>query len=162
VDITENEHVVESVLTPRFITAATTEFRRVLECAKENIPDRKVSEIVRVMPELMMYPMRFRPLKDEAEPARRVNIPVVEEFADCDQQRVVTRRGHVATEERIDNQAAQDGVDPNLHRMLVEAGQNLEPARRVMDLVQGPPEELRFVAITMPPIINEGGKEIGD
>lgn len=44
--------------------------------------------------------------------------------------------------------------------MFVKAGQDFEPARGVMQLMQRAPEKLRFVAEAMPPIEDKGGDKV--
>ena len=88
--------------------------------------------------------------------------PVIEEFAQGNEERVIASSLNGTTEERENNYTAQERIEPDLQRVLVKAGQDLEPAGGVMNLVQRAPKELRFVAITMPPVVNECGKNVDD
>lgn len=162
VDISERNHVVEAILTPILVAAPSAELRRILEGAKENVPDRQVAKVIGVMAELMMDAMRLRPLEEIAEPARRLDVPMIKEFAQGDEQRVIAGRFDAASEQRKDDQAAEERVDPDLDWMLVETRQDFEATCGVMDLMQGAPEELRFVPVPMPPVINKGGEDIND
>ncbi|MEN3368612.1 MAG: hypothetical protein V7609_755 [Verrucomicrobiota bacterium] len=160
--IAKSEHVVKAIFPPIFVAAASAKLCRVLEGAEEHVPDRQVREIVGVMTKLMMNAMRLRPLEKVADPGRRLDVPMIEELADCDEQRVVTRGSDVTAEERIDDHAADNGIEPDLHRVLIEAGQDLKPTRRVVNLMQCAPQKSRFVPIAMPPVEYEGGENIND
>lgn len=46
--------------------------------------------------------------------------------------------------------------------MFIEAREDLESPCGVMNLVKAAPEKLRFVSVSMPPVVNEGGKDIDD
>jgi len=46
--------------------------------------------------------------------------------------------------------------------MLVEGGDELEATRRVMDLVEDAPEEVRCVAEPMPPVEDERVRDVAD
>ena len=126
VDISERNHVVEAILTPILVAAPSAELRRILEGAKENVPDRQVAKVIGVMAELMMDAMRLRPLEEIAEPARRLDVPMIKEFAQRDEQRVIAGRFDAASEQRKDDQAAEKRVDPDLDGMLVETRQDFE------------------------------------
>src|SRR5688572_32738537 len=93
---------------------------------------------------------------------RGSNIPMVEKFGGGGQERVNSAGLNAAAERRIDDRTAQDGVEGDLERMLVKARHNLEPLRRMMQLVAKAPEQLRIVPQSVPPIINKGRKQIGD
>jgi hypothetical protein len=91
---------------------------------------------------------------------RRLDIPVVEKFPNRNQQRVIGAGKNIASKERVNDQAADERVEQNFDRMLVKAGQDFEPARGVMDLVENAPKKLRFVPVAMPPIKNKGRKNV--
>jgi hypothetical protein len=63
------------------------------------------------MMELMMDPMRFGPLKNKADPRGRFDIPMIEEFSDCDQNGVITSGADAGAEQWIHDQTAQDGIN---------------------------------------------------
>jgi hypothetical protein len=88
-NITKDQHVFEPILTPNLIAAASTECLGIFECAKEYVPKRNVREVVGVMVELMMDAMRFGPLENEAEPRGSFDVPMIEEFPDCDENGVI-------------------------------------------------------------------------
>src|SRR4051812_20159729 len=112
------------------------------------------------MPKLMMNPMGFRPLEKIANPARRLDVPVIEHFAGGNEERVVSGGSQVAAENSEDNQAGDDRVNKNLNRMFVEGREHLHPAGRMMDLMHRAPEELRFMPISVPPVKDERGEQI--
>ena len=107
-DVPEDEHVIKSIFTPRFVAASSFEASRVFESAEQNVPDRNVREIISVVTKLMMHPMGLRPLKNKSEPGGRMNIPVVEELTDCDQDRIVASRAHAGPEKWEHDQAAEN------------------------------------------------------
>jgi len=88
-NITKDQHVFEPVLTPNLIAAAPSECSGISECAKEYVPKWNVREVVGVMAELMMDAMRFGPLENEAEPQGSFDVPMIEEFSDCDENDVI-------------------------------------------------------------------------
>ena len=90
-NITKEQHVFEPVFAPTLVAAASFECSWVFECAKEHVPKRDVREIIGVMAELMMDAMRFGPLENETEPRGSFDIPVIEEFPDCDENGVIAR-----------------------------------------------------------------------
>ena len=102
-DIAKCEHVLESIFSPTLVAAPGPGLFRILECFEKNIPERDVGEIVCVMTELVMNAMRFRPLENVTQPRRCVNIPMVEEFADRDQDRVISGRLDAAAKQGIND-----------------------------------------------------------
>ena len=80
VNVSKSEHILEAVFTPAFEAAASVKGFRIFECAKENVPKRNIGKIISVMTEFMVDLMRFGTLKDESQPWRRPNIPVIEKF----------------------------------------------------------------------------------
>jgi hypothetical protein len=67
-NIAKEQHVFESILPPSLISAFAFEYFGVFKRAKEHVPEWDVREVVSVMTELMMNPMRFRPLENKANP----------------------------------------------------------------------------------------------
>jgi hypothetical protein len=98
VHISKNEHVFESILAPTRVTAPAFKFLRISECAEEDVPKRDVREIICVMTELMMNAMRFGPLEDETEPRRSFDVPMIEEFANGDENSVIASGADAAAE----------------------------------------------------------------
>jgi hypothetical protein len=90
-NITKDQHVFEPILTPNLIAAASSEFLGIFECAKEYVPKRNIREVIGVMAEPMMDAMRFGPLENEAEPRGSFDVPMIEEFPDCDENGVIAR-----------------------------------------------------------------------
>ena|SRR5947207_2328070 len=97
-NVTKSQHVLEAAFTPIFIAASTFEGLRVFESSKEHVPKWDVREVIRVMTKLMMNAMRFGSLENETEPGGGFNVPVIEEFSDCDQDSVIARCTHAAAE----------------------------------------------------------------
>ena len=93
-NITEEEHVFEPILTPNLVTAASFKCFGIFECAKEDVPKGNVREVIGVVAEPMMYTMRFGPLENEAKPRGSCDVPVIEEFPDCDENGVIARRAN--------------------------------------------------------------------
>lgn len=98
VNIAKNEHVLEPILAPTLVPAASVECLRILEGIKEDVPKWDIREIIRVMPELMMHAMRFRSLKNEADPCGGFDIPMIEKFSDRNEDGVVASGTHTAAE----------------------------------------------------------------
>jgi hypothetical protein len=88
-NITKNQHVFESILTPNLVTAASSKCLGIFECAKKYVPKRNVREVVGVMTELMVEAMRFGPLENKAEPRGSFDVLMIEEFPDCDKNGVI-------------------------------------------------------------------------
>ncbi len=110
VNIAEEQHVFESILAPSLITALAFECLRIFERAKEHVPYRDVGEVIGVMTELMMNPMRFRPLEKKANPGGRFDIPMVEELPDCNENGVITSGADAGAKQWVHNQTAQNGI----------------------------------------------------
>ena len=161
-DIAKCEHVLESIFSPTLVAALAPELFRILECLEKNIPERDVGEIVCVMTELVMDAMRLRSLKDEAEPRGSFDVPVVEEFSERNQDRVIAGGLDAGAKQRVDNQTAEQRIDPDFHRMFVKAGHDFQSSCRMVDLMERAPEKLRFVSIAMPPVIDKGGEDINN
>src|SRR5437762_906835 len=162
VDIAKREHVFEAILAPAFVTAASIELFWIFERAEEHVPNRQVGEIIGVMTKLMMDAMGFRSLKDEAEPRGSFDVPVVEEFSERNQERVIAGGLDAGAKQWVDNQTAEQRIDPDFHRMFVKAGHDFQSSCRMVDLMERAPEKLRFVPVAMPPVIDQGGENIND
>jgi len=102
-NIAKDQHVFESILTPSLISASAFESPWILERAKEHVPQRDIREVVGVMTELMVNPIRFRSLEDIADPRGRVDVPMIEEFTDRDQNCVISSGADASTKEWIDD-----------------------------------------------------------
>jgi hypothetical protein len=110
-NITKDQHVFKPILTPSLVAAAPPECVGIFERAKEYVPKGNVREVVGVMAELMMDPMRFGPLENEAEPRGSFDVPMIEKFADCNQNGVITSGANAGAKQRIHEQAAKNGID---------------------------------------------------
>lgn len=88
-NIAEDQHVFEPVLAPTLVTAFPFKLFWIFKRAKEHVPKWNVGEIVCMMTKLMMNAMGFRPLEDESEPSGSVDVPMIQEFPDCDEDGVI-------------------------------------------------------------------------
>ena len=156
VDVAKGQHLFEALFPLDFKPAARRTNDRVFQRPEKRVPDWQVGKVIRVAPELMMNTVRLRTLHNKTEPTWSADIPVVEKLRDRGEQGADRRRLRAASEDKVNERAAQQGIEKNLDGMLVKAGHDLDPARGVMQLMTDPPEELRFVAVTMPPVVNEG------
>ena len=77
VQVAKDEHLSETLFTRRIETAAGRTGGRVFQGAEECVPERKIGEVIGVMPKLMMNAVRLRALHDKAEPARGADIPMI-------------------------------------------------------------------------------------
>jgi len=106
VHVAERQHVLKSVFPPVVESAAAAKLGRVLKRPEQNVPDRQIREIIRVVTELMMHTMRFRTLKHESKPARSLDVPMIEELTNRYKDRVIPSSFDVAADQRIHNEAA--------------------------------------------------------
>jgi hypothetical protein len=106
--------------------------------------------------------VHFRTLEDESDPPRRTHVCVVEELAERRERRVDRARAEIEAEQRVDDERAEDRVDRHLQRMFVERGDDFDPLRAVMDLMEPEPEDVELVSPTVPPVEDERGDEVGD
>ena len=97
-NISKNKHVLETIFTPALVPAAAFKFPRIFERAKKHVPNRNVREVVCVMAELMMNPMRFWSLENKTEPRGSFDIPMIEEFPDRDKDCVIASGADAAAE----------------------------------------------------------------
>jgi hypothetical protein len=134
-NIPEKQHVFETILAPLLVAASGFEHFWVLEGAEKHVPKRDVREVVGVVTELMVDPMRFRPLEKKANPWRGFDVPMIKELTDCDKNRVITSGAQTCAKQWIQNQAAQDGVNQDLHRMFVKAGKDFQSPSGMMNLM---------------------------
>jgi hypothetical protein len=56
-NITEEQHVLESILAPTLVAAAPFESFRISKCAEDHVPDWNIREVVCVVLKLMMNPV---------------------------------------------------------------------------------------------------------
>jgi hypothetical protein len=102
-NIAKKQHVFESILAPPLISASAFEFLWIFERTEEHVPQRNIREVVGVMTELVVNPMRFRSLEDIADPRGRVDVPMIEEFTDRDQNCEIASGAYASTKEWIDD-----------------------------------------------------------
>jgi hypothetical protein len=110
-NIAEEQHVFEPILAPSLIPTFAFECLGIFEGAKEHVPYWDIREVVGVMTKLMVNTMRFRSLENEAKPRRRFNVPMIEEFSDCDQNGIIPSGAHAGSKQWVHNQTAQDGIN---------------------------------------------------
>ncbi len=145
VHVPEGEQVFEAVLPPVVVAARVLEPPGVLERSEHDVEDRQVREVVGVVVVLVVDAVRLGPLDDEAEPVRRRDVPVVEELRHGRHQRVVHARLDRAAQQHVHDARAEQRVHRNLDGVLVERRHDLDPARRVVQLVAQQPEQPRLV-----------------
>ncbi len=162
VHIAKRHHVRKPFLLPRIETAAPREAARISEGAEDHVPERQVGEVIGVMTILMMQPMRFRSLHDQAQPARRPDIPVIKEFRQCAKEGAKLRGANATAEQRKNDRAAQKRIQGDLDRMFIKTRDDLETTRGVVQLMTEPPEKMRIMSQTMPPIIDKRQHEVSD
>ena len=102
-NVAKNQHVFESFFAPALVAAAALECFRIFESAKEDVPQWNVREVVGMMTELMVDPMRLWPLENEPNPRRRFDVPMVEEFSYGDENRVITGSADADSKQWIHN-----------------------------------------------------------
>ena len=110
-NIAKEQHVFEPILAPSLIPTFAFECLGIFEGAKEHVPYWDIREVIGVMTKLMMNPMRFRPLENEANPRRRFDVPMIEEFSHCDQNGIIPSGAHAGAKQWIHNQTAEDGIN---------------------------------------------------
>ena len=111
VNIAEKQHLFEPILAPPLVSASTFECLWILEGAKEHVPQRDVREVIGVMTEFMMHPMRFRSLENKTNPRGRFDVPMIEELSNGNKDGVITSGTNTGAEQWIYNQTAKDGVN---------------------------------------------------
>src|SRR6476620_10982351 len=99
----------------------------------------------------MVNAMHLGALEEVANPARSLDICVVEEFARCCAKRVNCPCLQVQTQECINQQASDYRVHDHLERMLVEGGNHLDALRAMVNLMEREPEKVDAMSPAMPP-----------
>ena len=161
VDILERKHRSELLFGSRRETASNCKLSRVLVGSEQSIPEWNVREAVRVNVELMMYGVKFRGLDNKSEPCGCPHIGMVEILA-CGSEEVVPERAHHgATQQRVQDDGAENCVAQNFDRMFVKGRRDLDSGGRMMYLMEHNPESV-FVPQYMPPIKEEGSDEPAD
>lgn len=146
--------VIESTgMNPRF---------RVLVRTEQHVPPRDVAVVVPVAIAMVVDSMHFGALEDEANPAGRPDVGVIEELAQRGTQRVDRASLQREPEHRVHEQAADDRVDDHLAGMLVERRDYLQALRTMVDLMESAPQQVVLVAPTVPPIEDKSGDEVRD
>ena len=161
-DVAPTQHVAEPLLARVVTAAGRVEARRILVGAEQHVPPRDVAVVVAVASVLVMNAVHLRALENQADPARRRHVGVIEKFAEGGAKRVHRAGFRRQAEQGLDERAADQRVDGHLDRMLVERSDHLETLRAVVDLMEEAPEHIGLVARAMPPVEDEGRDEVGD
>lgn len=110
---------------------------------------------------LVVDAVHLRALEQVAEDVRGAQVRVVEHLAERSEHDVVGAGLDADAHHHVGDEAAQQRVEDHLGRMLVEGGEYLDALRRVVQLVEQPPERVVGVARAMPPVGDEGVDEVG-
>jgi len=129
---------------------------------EQHVPPGDVSVVVLVAVVLMVDAVHLRALEEEPDPARRFDIGVIEELAQCRAKRVNRAGLERKTEECIDKQAADDRVDDHFARVLVEGRDDFKPLRAVVDLMEAAPQKAVFMTPAVPPVEDKRGDKVRD
>ena len=103
-----------------------------------------------------------RSLDDVAKPMWRLDVPMIEVLRQSggeDRQASGLRSN---AHEPIDDGAGEDTVDDDFRGVFVEARNDFDSLRTVVDLVNAAPEEWNLVPPAMPPVVDEGNDEIAE
>ena len=161
-DILVGEHP-DQLLFLRIVEAAgVNPFPGVLVGPEQHVPPGDVAVVVLVAVVLVMDAMHLGALEDEPDPARRLDVRVIEELAECRAQRVDRTCFKRQAEEGVHEQTADDRIDDHFARALVEGGNDLEPPRAVVDLVEAAPQKVVFMTPAVPPVEDKRGDEVSD
>src|SRR6202035_277140 len=71
---------------------------RILERAEEQVPERQIGKIVRMVSSLVMYAMALGTLKDIAQPVRCPDIPMIEKLGEAGCRESETSAGGIQAE----------------------------------------------------------------
>ena len=134
VQISKGQYVLETVLSI-FSEATVHDWRqRVLVGSEHDVEDGEIRVVVRVVAPLVMHAMRFGSLENGTKPTWGANVPVIEELRNSRNRGVKDRGRDADPEERIRDRCAQNRVQSDLVRMLIERRQNLDSAWRVVKI----------------------------
>src|SRR5262249_15580560 len=135
---------------------------RILKSAEGDVPEWQVGEVPGVPSALMMHTVALGALDQEAEPARRTEVPVVEQLRNPGQKNRSAGARCVQAEQDIDDSRREHAVEEDLRRVLVEGSQDFDARWTVMDLVQRTPEERDLVPRAVPPVVDKRDDEIAE
>jgi len=132
-NVAPEEHFAETLFESRLEAALRVPLPRISKGAKEHVPQRQVRIVERVNAFFVMDAVAFRPLEQKAQPIRRAHIPVINEFGEPAQQD--RSRGSLWSNsyDKIEDGAGECAVRQDFERMLVEAGDDLDPLWTVME-----------------------------
>jgi len=137
-------------------------FLGVLVGPEQHVPPGDVTVVVLVAVVLVMDAVHLRALEEEPDPARRLDIGVIEELAQRRAQRIDRACFKRQAEEGVDKQTANDRVDDHFARVLVEGRNDFKPLRAVVDLVEATPQKVVFMTPAVPPVEDKRGDKVGD
>src|SRR6266446_2448644 len=114
------------------------------------------------MSALMVHAMALGALQDIAQPVRCPDVPMIEKLGKAGGGESEPGARGVQAEQREDDQGREQPVHEDLDRMLVEAGQHLDAGRAVMKLMEPAPEKRDLMARAVPPVVDEGDRDIAE
>jgi len=161
IDVAEREHLGKLALVVARKTTFRHEFIGVAISAEQAVPERNVGVVVVVYVELVVHRVQLGRLDEILQPARRLEVGVIEELAGRCEEVEPQRAFERAPEHEIQNGGRKRRVRQDLDRVLVERRDGLDPRRRVMHLMEDFPEAL-LVANAMPPVEKERADEPAD
>lgn len=159
--VAEQQHVDELLLLVAGEALRLVDAAGVLVGAEQHVPDREVAVVALVTVALVVDAVHLRALEQVAEDVRGAQVRVVEHLAERGEHDVVGAGLDADAHHHVGDEAAQQRVEDHLGRMLVEGGEYLDALRRVVQLVEQPPERVVGVARAMPPVGDEGVDEVG-
>src|SRR5262245_22475488 len=134
----------------------------IAKCAEHHVPERQVRVVEGVHTLLVMNAVTLRPLKNEAEPVRCANVPVIHELRQAGQKHREGSGLRSHPDSEVEDRAREQTVDDDLERVLVETGYDLYALGTMVHLVKPAPEKTQFVTPPVPPVVDEGDGEIAD
>src|SRR6266849_932383 len=159
-DVHAAQHLSQSEFTVRAESASRVPLLRVPKRPEQHVPEGKIGIVERVHAFLMVDAVALRPLESESQPVRRGDIPVIDEFCETAEHHRCRGRSGLDSHSGIQNEAADETVEQDFKRVLVETGNDLDPLRAVMNLMHPAPEKWRFVTPAMPPVKYKRNRKI--
>jgi predicted metal-dependent hydrolase len=104
--------------------------------------------------------MHLGALEEVADPARSLDIRMIEEFARCCTKRINCTCLQVQTQECINQEASDNRVHDHLERVLVERGDHLDALRAMVNLMEREPQKVDAMSPAMPPVKDERCNEV--
>ena len=125
-DILEDQHGAEALLGPGWKSAPLAERGCIPIRAEHPVPERDIPEVEAVQIVLMMDGVELGGLDHVAQPARRLQVRVIEVLARCGEEVVPEGAEHRTTEDRVQQNRRDHRVRKDLDRVLVERRQDLD------------------------------------